>query len=899
MTPHRIARSLSTIRLRLRSLFLRKRAELELDEELRFHVEREIESAVAGGLTAEEGRRRALTAIGGIEQRKEECRDMRRVNIVENVLHDLRYGGRMILRSPGFAAVAVLSLALGIGANMTVFTFIHAVFLRTLPLPHPQQLVQVTSQGKGLLSFPMYRDIRDRQQALTGIFASSGDAAVRLTIRDKGGALVDLDNMRVAAVTWNYFDVLDVRPAIGRAFTPEDDRIPDSASTAGTVIVLSDDFWERHFGRDPDVLNRTIQLGVINCRVIGVMPPGFTGDVLGRAPAGWTPLIPLFTSDDLENRRGTFTTEVARLKPDVTIEQAQSSMTALFQQLLKAEGVVDKFDEGRIVLVPAGTGVDAGLRRTYSKPLWIIMAIVGVVLLIACANIANLLLARSNSRRSEIGVRLAIGCSRARLVAQLLTESLLLSALGAVAALGVANAGTRALLRLVDSTGVIQLDLHPDAAVLTFLAAIAVLTGVGFGLVPSLRTTRLDVSPALKTASRGQSNSASGQKLNRGLMAFQVALSLVLLIASGLLIRSFRNLHEIDPGFRPENVVVFDIVYSPSGAGRSQVEIVHDIYERVRKLDGVESASMSGILIFSPSDIGAPVSIAGYSPASGERVIPRYNSVTAGYFETVGMTLLDGRTFQQGEGFDTPPVAVINESMARRYFEGHAVGRTMTINAGPNRNKPIEIVGVVRDAKYNNLRESAKPMFYVPFGQLPRSPRSIEVRTRQPLAGLTASVRQIISEASRDVMIRRVLTLSEQVDQSLAAERLMMRLSSFFGGLALLLACIGLYGVVSYAVSQRTNEIGIRMTLGATKSSVIWMVLRENMLLVASGIAFGIVISVATTRLLSTFLFGLTPTDVVTTVLAIVVLLVAALAAAYLPARRASNVDPMIALRYE
>ena len=534
------------------------------------------------------------------------------------------------------------------------------------------------------------------------------------------------------------------------------------------------------------------------------------------------------------------------------------------------------------------------------------MAIVALVLLIACANVANLLLARAAARRGEISVRLAIGCSRARLVGQLLTESVLLSTLGALAGIGVAYWATQTLLGLISFGPVpVRLDLTPDARVLTFLVAVGILTGVAFGLVPALRATRVDLAPSLQGTRRGDAGVPARQRLSRALVTAQVSLSLLLLIGAGLLIRSLHNLHNLDWGFRPEHVVVFDLAHNPQNRGPAALaQVAWQVQQRVKQIPGIESASVSGIMLFSPSDVSAPLTIRGYTPPPGERMLARYNSVSAGYFDTVGMTLVDGRDIEERDVQNGTPVAVINDSMARRYFAGgHAVGKIMAIDRGradtTTPAKPIEIIGVVRDAKYNNLREDAKPMFYVPFGQLPRTLRSVEVRTAKPLAAITAPVRQALADVSKDIMIRRVVSLSDQVDQSLAAEWLIMRLCSFFGALALLLACVGLYGVVAYSVTQRTGEIGIRMALGATEHSILWLVLRETTRVVVAGVVVGVPLAFASTRLVSAFLFGLTPTDPQTIALATLVLLAAAGVAAYLPARRAAAVDPIVALRCE
>jgi predicted permease len=828
----------------------------------------------------------------------------------ESPWNDVRFGARMLSKSPGFTSVAVLSLALGIGANTAVFTFIDALLLRTLPVTRPEELVEVSAHKRGefaLLSFPMYRDLRDRQDVFTDILATAGETPYRLTISETGASSTELDNMRVSSVSGNYFAVLGVGPSLGRVISPEDDRNPNSSETLGSVIVLSDDFWERQFGRDPRVLDRTIAVGRSPCKVIGVAPRGFFGEAVGAAPVGWVPLVPFSGPDNLENRRGNFTGYVARLRSGVTLDQAQSAMTLAFQQLLAAERRVrDPIRDYAIGLKEAGTGLDFGLRRRYAAPLKIVMGIVATVLLIACANVANLLMARATARRGEIGVRLAIGCSRARLVRQLLAESVLLSTAGALAGVAVAYIGVRALLGLVDSGPIpVHLDLAPNVSVLAFLLAIGVVTGIGFGLVPALRAARVDLAPSLQGVRRGDASSPVRQRLGRALVSAQVALSLLLLIGAGLLIRSFANLHRVDWGFRPEQVVIFDLAHNPASREPAALaDVARGVEQRVKELPGVQSASVSGLLLFSPSDIMAPLRIRGYTPPPDERLVVRFNSVSPGYFGTIGMRLIEGRGIEDRDGPSAPFVAVINQSMGRRYFpDGSAVGRIFELDATradtTTPRKPIEVIGVVHDAKYNSVRQDAKPMFYMPIAQLPRSLRSLEVRTTEPLGRLASPVRHAIAEVSKDVMIRRVVSLSDQVDQSLTAERLTMKLCGLFSVFALLLAGIGLYGVLSYSVAQRTSEIGIRMALGASSGGVIWLIVRDSLGMVGLGIVFGVPAALAAGRFVSSLLYGLSIADPTTMGLAVAMLASAATLAAYLPSRRAVLVDPMVALRDE
>jgi putative ABC transport system permease protein len=918
------------VREHLAVLRLPPEREIEIVEEQALHLEAAYEDALAAGLSEAEAEARA---VQGYDWRLLECElsraeqplaaqtlqpsleliERKGGTRMESLLQDLRFGVRMLVKNPGFTLIAVLTLALGIGANTAVFTLINALLLRALPVANPHELVVINAGGRGtpgIISFPMYRDLRARQQVFTDILASAGETLVRLIIPN-GAGTAEVDNVRTSQVTANYWPVLGIQPALGRFFTEDEDRIPNSSETAGSVAVLSYSFWERQFGRDPSVLGRTVVVNRRPCQVIGVAPRGFFGERVGSEPDLWAPLISFSPAGWQEARRGQFTREIGRLKPGVSREQAQTAMTLLFQQLVQAErtqvppenpnrapAIQDYF----IQLEPGATGLSSGLlRQTFTQPLWIIMAIVALVLLIACANVANLQLARAVARQREISVRLALGCGRFRLLRQLLTESLLLSALGTIAGLLIAWWGSRVLLRMVD-TGAVQLrlDLSPDARVLLFTVAMMMLTGIGFGLAPAWRASSFDLAAAMKEQARGTGGGVR-QYLGRTLVVLQVALSLLLLIGAGLLIRSLQNLRQIDLGFRPEQVLLFELAHNPQNREPAALaRVARELHERLRQIPGVESASVSWLMLFGGSDLYTNLKIHDYTPAPDEEVKARFNSVSPGYFETVGMSLVAGRAIEERDAENAPHAAVINEVMARRYFSGASpIGKIMEITSGPTKGKPIEIVGVVRDAKYNNLRAEVKPMFYMSLQQAPSALRSFEVRTNEPGAALATPVRRAALEVTKDVMIRRVIALSAQVDSTLASERLLTTLCTFFGALALLLASVGLYGVLSYAVAQRTQEIGIRMALGATGRNVLWLVLRQSLSVVLTGIALGLSLAIICTRLLTSFLYGLSPTDTVAIVCSILLLLMVALLACYVPARRATKVDPLTALRHE
>ena len=880
-----------------RNLFRKTAVERDMDDELRAAEETLRDRYASQGMGEAEARRAARLAVGG-EPVQDAIRDVRIGVRLETLLGDVRYALRALRKAPAFTLAAVLSLALGIGANTAIFTFINALALSPLPVTDPSALVEIAPRGSDatIISFPMHRDLAARQQVLTGIVATAGETPVRVTVPSaSGGAATEIDNVRISFVSGNYFSLLGVAPAAGRLFLPDDDRDPSSEDGGGSIVVLSDAFWARQFGRDPGIVGRTIAIGRTAARVAGVTPPGFAGEVIGNAADGWVPLTAWSSREDLDNRRGTFTAFFGRLKPGVARREAETQLTALFRQLRAEEGIQKAPEQASIELVPAQAGLDFSLRRTYLRPLFIVMGMVALVLLIACANIANLLLARGAARAGEIGVRLALGCSRPRLVMQLLVESALLSAAGAVAGLFISTVATDSLARMILRGPVgLRLRLEPDARVFAFLAVLAVATTVIFGLAPALRATRLDLAPALKGLRRG-SGQATRQRAGRTLVVGQVALSLLLLVGAGLLVRSVQKLYAQDLGFRPDGVLIFSLAGGPADRTPAVMAATERAaLERVRAVPGVQNASFSGMLMFSPSDIGARFTIPGAE--SAEPLTARYSSVSPSYFATVGMTIVQGRPLEDRDNHVSAAGAtVVNESFARRFFPAGAVGRSILF--GGRDGQRLEIVGVVRDAKYNSLRTAAKPLFYLPYAKMTRTLRSLEVRTAQPISRMAGPVREALSSATKDLMIRQVLPLSDQVDQSLAAERLLLRLCAVFAVLALLLACVGLYGVIAYSVAQRTAEIGVRVALGATPSSIMRGIMRETLVLTAAGIAIGIPAALASGTLLISFLYGMTPGDPVTFALAAATLLSAATIAAALPARRAARVDPALALR--
>jgi len=836
---------------------------------------------------------------------------------IETLMQDVRYGGRVLLRNPGFTLVVALSLALGIGANTAIFSLLDAALLRLLPVEAPEQLFFLKKTGLGdknqRFSYPSFERLRAALPASSGLAALGTIARLNAVY---GDGLPEAAQGQMVSGEW--FGLLGVRPAIGRALAAEDNR----ALGGHPVAVLSHGYWQRRFAGDPGVLGRTVKLNGAAFTIVGVAPPGFFGVSVGDAPDLWLPLMMQAeiryaqnaSNRDADLRRPWVPQEgIEWLSVMLRVGDPQSApavadrLNAVFRREVeeRAAKATDPRERERqlrerIELEPGGKG-QARLREQLSAPLAVLMAMVALVLLVACANIANLSLARAAARGQEMAVRLAIGAGRARLVRQLLTESLMLALAGGALGLLVARWGGNLLLRLAsgDATPV-ALQLRLDYRVLGFGAALSIATGLAFGLWPALRATRLDLTAALKDnarAARGGSRPAFG----RALVVGQVALSLVLLAGAALFARSLQNLARIDTGFDQGRVLTARL--DPRAAGYSEEQLpglYQRLLDRARALPGVRLASLSLYSLVSGSARTSSIHAAGRPHQPGEENSGQENYVGPDYFATVGMTLVRGRDFGPQDDEKSPKVAIVNESFVRRFFgDENPLGRRFGYG-GPPEDAAYEVVGVVRDVKVNDLRERTPPMSYYPLRQHPAEyARSLDVRTVGDPRRVAAELRQALGEVDRNLPVREVITLAEQVDRTLTRERLVARLTGLFSLLALGLACLGLYGVMSYAVARRTGELGIRMALGATPRGVRWMVLREALLLVLIGVAAGLPLAVAAARLAAGLLYGLSPTDPATLTAAALIMLGVAGLAAYLPARRASRVDPMDALRYE
>jgi predicted permease len=828
-------------------------------------------------------------------------------------VQDIRYAVRSFRKTPVFTVVAVLSLALGIGANTAIFTLIDQLILRLLPVRDPQGLVLMAGRGRhyggnngpNALSYRMYQDLRDRNQVFNGMMCRNR-LNYTLSFNERSEVIPG------ELVSGNYFPLLGLHAAAGRLFTASDDL----REGANPYAVIGYAYWQTRFAGDPHAVGQQILVNNYPLTIVGVAQPGFDGMDPGLPAEMFVPISmaasvrPGF--DDMWNRRQRWVNVYGRLKPGMTIAQAKAGLQPLFHQIVDSEVTMpafrnatfhDKYWFQRMWLdtMPGSQG-NSGLRQQYEKPLLVLMVVTGLVLLIACANLASLLTARAAARQKEMAIRLAIGSSRGRIVRQLLTESLLLAAAGSAAGLALAVAMVKALVAFLPSTLTgYGISTAPDGRMLAFTFGLALATGILFGLAPALQSTRPDIAPTLKDQAGNVMGNAAQVVFRKTLVAAQVALSLLLLIGAGLFVHSLGNLKLVNPGFKTGNLVQFQL--SPRLVG-FEVARTHLFYqqleERLRSLPGVSGAGMASNGVLTGNEWDNSVTIEGYAAKPGEDMDPHMNQVTPGYFDTLGIHVLSGRGFLAKDTANSPKVAVVNESFVKRYFGASpAVGRHIGLGSDPGTPTNIEIIGVVNDTKYANLRDEIPREVYLCDAQRGASSKVVYVRTERDPENAFATIRSVVHDLAPALPITGMKTLTRQMDESLVTERMVAALSSVFGVLATVLAIVGLYGVMAYMVTRRSREIGIRMALGAMRGNVVWLVMREVLALVGIGIAVALPAAFGLTRLVESQLYGVKADDPAAMALATLLLAAVALLAGYIPARRAAGFDPVRVLRYE
>jgi predicted permease len=892
--------------------FHRKKWDAERARELNSYLEIETSENISRGMTSDDAKYAALRKLGNQTLIREEIYHMNSIGFLESFWHDLRFALRMLRKSPAFSLVIVLSLALGTGANTAIFTLVDAALLRLLPVKNPEQLVTlspVDSSGDSYptFSYPAYLEFRDRNEVFSGVFTFDNFGKADLGVDGHGG-LATLE-----FVSGNYFSVLGVNAAQGRTISPEDDR----ASGGSAVAVISDSYWTSRFNRDPSVVGKGVTINNSPYTIVGVTPPEFFGMQPGASIGVWVPVTtanlvrPDFAmagtpNDILSAPNRNWLPIFARLQSSITLDRAASNVAVIFDHVKQIRIKDPRYSaearkeilETSVQLEPGSRGLNL-LRGRFSKPLSILMAVVGLLLLISCANVANLLLARATARQREFGVRVALGAGRARLIRQLMTESVLLALGGGALGLLIAFWGSKSLLVLMSpGTLPIPLNVQPDLRVLAFTLLISLFAAVLFGLAPAWRAARVDLSAGLKESARSLGGARAGVRLGRVLVVSQVSLSLILLIGAGLLVRSLGNLKNIYPGFDENNTLLLSINPSLVGyKGEQHMALFRRLLERVRSTPGVQAASFSLLTPITPGAIKSFLKVQGETVTPTENQLVELNYVGPDYFATIGMPIVLGRGLTISDDLTTPNVVVINQSFARTYFgDSNPIGRRFSSDTPLIR----EIVGVVQDAKYHDPRDTNRPAAYVPYFQVGNSGvMTFEIRTSMDPTSIVPSVRREIEAVDSRLPIFGESTLIRQVNQSFVQERLVASLTSLFGLLALLLAAVGLYGLMAYSVTRRTSEIGVRVALGAQRGDISWMVLRETFLLVVIGLAIGIPGSLAASRLIASELYNVHPSDPLTIAAATLVMVGVALFAGFLPARRASRVDPMVALRYE
>ena len=892
-------------------------AERELEDEIRAHLENEIQQMLDCGMTPEQARFAAIREFGSIALSKERSRNVWGFHSIEAFFQDVKYGARMLLANRVFTAVAVLSLALGIGANTAIFSLVNAVLLKTLPVKQPDQLVLMKWQsGQNIVagsingwfnmdggkrsstsfSYPTFKYIRDNNSVLSDAIAFAELEQLSVGINDQA----EIASGQIVSGT--YYTALGVDPILGRMLTPQDD-----VAGASPVAVISYAYWERRFGRDPATVGKIINLNRIPFTIIGVTPARFLGtlDVQTSPDISVAMIVQnqvMSSGPILDDVNNWWVQIIGRLKPDISAQQAQSNLDTVFHQNITADqAMVKDKDIPEMVLLPGNRGMSAA-REGYTQPLLMLMGVVALVLLIACANVANLLLARASARQKEIAVRLSLGASRGRLIRMLLTESMMLAIIGGSVGLFFATLSQGLLVDLMSQgRAKLAVDTSLDLRMLLFTSGVILLTGLLFGIAPALRGTRVDLTPSLKDGS-GTRYGRSRFALGKLLVVVQVGLSTLLLVGAGLFIRTLLNLRNVDAGFNAENVLLFRVDPTLNGyKGASLAGLYDQMVEHIQSIPGVRAVTMSRHMLLSGSGMINKISVPGFTPP-GKLPYTYIQRVRDNFLDTMGIAVIAGRGFNLRDDGSNQKVAIINEAAARYYFpDQNPIGKRFDFGDKPGAGT-IEIVGVTKNTQYANMRGGITPMTaYVPYlqsisglGQM-----AFEVRTVGDPLVLAPAIREAVRSIDKNLPLFEVKTQEEQIAQSMAQETFFAKLSSLFGLLALILACVGLYGVMSYGVVRRTKEMGIRMALGAQRQKIIWLVLKESLLLIAIGIAIGLPTAFGLTRLATSMLFGLKATDPSTFAGVAIILTIVALLSCYLPARRATKIDPMVALRYE
>lgn len=875
---------LSDLLRRWRALTHKDELEQELDEEMQFHLERDIEQNVRSGMTPADARYAALKSFGRFDQSKEECRNARGVTLFENILRDVSYSLRILVKSYAFTLVVVLTLALGIGANTAIFSFANGILLRPLPYPQSDRLAVLdeTAPKQGVdsmsVSFPNFLDWREQNNVFEDIATYYGTSRFSLT---GAGEPVEIRGTRVSQ---GLFEILRVSPQLGRTFTSSEDRPEEDA-----VVILSHDLWQRNFGGDAGIVGRKIMISNRPRTVVGVMPPGF------RFPEVSELWVPLALTTKTFTRTDHGLDSIARLKDGITFPQAQAELNNIAARIEEQNPVTN---EGLGVRV---TSLHDNLSGDYREALLILLGVVGCVLLVACVNVANLMLARATARQKEFALRAALGAGRWQIIRQLLIESLLLAIVGGALGFALSLWALHLLLTAIPIELPFWMNFGIDLRVLGFTVAITLLTGLIFGAVPALQTSRVDLNDTLKEAGRG---SVGVRSRSRSLLVVtEIALSLVLLVGAGLMIQSFLRLRRVNIGLDAKNVLTTTLIL-PSAKyreGEQRAAFFKQLVERVRGLPGVQAASATATLPLSGSNWGRSLTVEGHPVLSvGQAPVIQHTVVTPGYFRTMGIALLSGRDFNDADAKGSADVTIIDERLAREYWPNESpIGKRIRFGP-PEDNEPWHtVIGVVSSVRHQRMQEETRKSVYLPHLKIPVNGLSLVARTSSDPRELVGAVRREVAQMDSDLPVSEIATMEEVVAESIWQPRLYAMLFAVFAGGALILALIGIYGVMAFLVQTRTHEIGIRMALGATARDVFKLIVGRGMKLTAIGVLVGIGGAAALTRLMHSLLFNTSATDPITFILISVMLSLAAFLACYIPARRAAKVDPLVALRYE